>query len=243
MNPINPLTLKISNLEKSYGRRKVLRDINLELSSREVIALLGPNGAGKTTLFYTIAGIVKADSGHIMLNDRDILTLPMHVRARMGISYLPQETSIFRHMTVEENILSVLEIVETNKKTRMQKLEALLDEFSIRKLRSNHALSLSGGERRRVEIARTLACNPSFVLLDEPFAGLDPIVVNDIIDIIKYLQTKNIGVLITDHNARETLRVVNRAYIIYDGRILISGRPDDIIEHDAVKKIYLGEGF
>ena len=235
--------LEVSNLKKNYGNKVVLKDISLTLSRGEAVGLLGPNGAGKTTLFYTIVGLIKADSGNVFLGDNDITNLPMYLRARMGIGYLPQENSIFRGMTVEENILSVLEIVEKNKKQQIKKLRGLLEEFSIEHIRKSPALALSGGERRRVEIARTLACNPSFVLLDEPFAGVDPIAVNDIMEMVKYLKNKEIGVLITDHNVRETLKIVDRAYIVYDGKILTSGTPELITEHEEVRKVYLGENF
>ena len=238
-----PIKLEVSNLQKSYGEKVVLKDINLAVSKGEVVGLLGPNGAGKTTLFYTIVGLIKANGGKVLLGDDDITNFPMYMRAQMGIGYLPQENSIFRGMSVEENILSVLEIIEKNKKQRVKKLKELLEEFSIEHIRKSPALALSGGERRRVEIARTLTSNPSFILLDEPFAGVDPIAVNDIMSMVKHLKSKEIGVLITDHNVRETLKIVDRAYIVYDGKILMSGTPDEIMKNPEVKRVYLGENF
>ena len=238
-----PIKLEVSNLQKSYGEKVVLKDINLAVSKGEVVGLLGPNGAGKTTLFYTIVGLIKANSGKVLLGNDDITNFPMYMRAQMGIGYLPQENSIFRGMSVEENILSVLEIIEKNKKQRVKKLKELLEEFSIEHIRKSPALALSGGERRRVEIARTLTSNPSFILLDEPFAGVDPIAVNDIMSMVKHLKSKEIGVLITDHNVRETLKIVDRAYIVYDGKILMSGTPDEIMKNPEVKRVYLGENF
>ncbi len=238
-----PIKLEVSNLQKSYGEKVVLKDINLAVSKGEVVGLLGPNGAGKTTLFYTIVGLIKANSGKVLLGNDDITNFPMYMRAQMGIGYLPQENSIFRGMSVEENILSVLEIIEKNKKQRVKKLKELLEEFSIEHIRKSPALALSGGERRRVEIARTLTSNPSFILLDEPFAGVDPIAVNDIMSMVKHLKSKEIGVLITDHNVRETLKIVDRAYIVYDGKILMSGTPDEIMKNPEVKRVHLGENF
>lgn len=238
-----PIKLEVSNLQKSYGEKVVLKDINLAITKGEVVGLLGPNGAGKTTLFYTIVGLIKANGGKVLLGDDDITNFPMYMRAQMGIGYLPQENSIFRGMSVEENILSVLEIIEKNKKQRVKKLKELLEEFSIEHIRKSPALALSGGERRRVEIARTLTSNPSFILLDEPFAGVDPIAVNDIMSMVKHLKSKEIGVLITDHNVRETLKIVDRAYIVYDGKILMSGTPDEIMKNPEVKRVYLGENF
>ena len=238
-----PTRLEISNLQKSYGTKTVLKDINLYLKKGEVVGLLGPNGAGKTTLFYTIVGLIKADGGRIRLGNQDITDFPMYMRAQLGIGYLPQENSIFRGMSVEENILAVLEIIEKNKKQRIKRLKELLEEFSIEHIRKSPALALSGGERRRVEIARTLTSNPSFILLDEPFAGVDPIAVNDIMSMVKHLKNKEIGVLITDHNVRETLKIVDRAYIVYDGKILMSGTPEEIMKNKEVKRVYLGENF
>ncbi len=238
-----PTKLEVVNLKKNYGTKAVLKDISISLQKGEAVGLLGPNGAGKTTLFYTIVGLIKADSGKVILDNQDITSLPMYMRARMGIGYLPQESSIFRGMNVEQNILSVLQIREKNKKQQIKKMKALIEEFSIEHIRKSQALALSGGERRRVEIARTLACDPSFILLDEPFAGIDPIAVNDIMSMVKHLKNRNIGVLITDHNVRETLKIVDRAYIVYDGKILMSGTPDEIKNHKEVKRVYLGENF
>lgn len=235
--------LEVKNLRKSYKERAVIKDISLYLKEGEVVGLLGPNGAGKTTSFYMIVGLIKADGGSINLNGNNITKFPMYQRSKMGIGYLPQEASIFRNMSVEDNIKSILEITERKKSIINRKLEELLDEFSIQHIRKSMATSLSGGERRRVEIARALATNPKFILLDEPFAGIDPIVVNDIMQIIKQLKHKNIGVLITDHNVRETLSIVDRAYIVYQGHILVSGTPAEIMENQRVKDVYLGENF
>ncbi len=235
--------LSASNLNKKYGKKTVIKDISLEINKGEVVGLLGPNGAGKTTCFYMIVGLVNCTSGNIFLNKLDITKMPMHQRANLGIGYLPQEASIFRDMNVEENINCILEISENNIKKRKRRLEELLEEFSITHIRKSHALSLSGGERRRVEIARTLATNPSFILLDEPFAGVDPIAVNDIMSTVGYLKNKDIGILITDHNVRETLNIVDRAYIVYDGLILTSGNKKEIIDNKDVKKVYLGQNF
>ena len=240
---ISPIKLEVQNLKKNYGKKNVLKDVSLSLSKGEAIGLLGPNGAGKTTLFYTIVGLIKADEGKVLLGGENITSLPIYIRARMGIGYLPQENSIFRGMTVEENILSVLQIIEKDKKQQVRKLKSLLEEFSIEHIRKSSALALSGGERRRVEIARTLASNPSFVLLDEPFAGVDPIAVNDIMSMVKHLKDRQIGVLITDHNVRETLKIVDRAYIVYDGKILMTGTPNEIKNHKEVRRVYLGENF
>jgi lipopolysaccharide export system ATP-binding protein len=230
-------------LSKNYGKKTVIRDISLQIKQGEVVGLLGPNGAGKTTSFYMIVGLVDATSGNIFIDQLDITSMPMYQRARLGISYLPQEASIFRGMNVEDNIYSVLEIAEANEVKRKERLEELLREFSITHIRKSHALALSGGERRRVEIARALATNPSFILLDEPFAGVDPIAVNDIRQMVMHLKDRGIGVLITDHNVRETLSIVDRAYIVYDGMILTSGSKEDIIGHGEVRKVYLGEDF
>lgn len=235
--------LEIKNISKSYGKKVVVKDVSLDIKRGEAIGLLGPNGAGKTTCFYMIIGLVNSDNGNIFINNIEITKMPMYQRARLGISYLPQEASIFRGMNVEENIYSVLEIVEPDKNIRKQKLENLLEEFSIGKIRKSHALSLSGGERRRVEIARTLASNPSYILLDEPFAGVDPIAVNDIRNMVMHLKDRNIGVLITDHNVRETLSIVDRAYIVYDGKILSSGTKEEIVANRDVKRVYLGDDF
>lgn len=235
--------LSATNLSKKYGKKTVIRDVSLEINRGEIVGLLGPNGAGKTTCFYMMVGLVNCDSGNIFLDNIDVSNMPMHQRASLGIGYLPQEASIFRGMSVEDNIYTVLEIVEPDRKKRREKLESLLEEFSITHIRKSSALSLSGGERRRVEIARSLATNPSFILLDEPFAGIDPIAVNDIMDMVVHLKDRDIGILITDHNVRETLGIVDRAYIIYDGLVLTSGNKEDIIHNADVRKVYLGEGF
>ncbi len=235
--------LSATNLSKNYGKKQVLKDVSLEIKQGEVVGLLGPNGAGKTTCFYMIVGLVEATSGNIFLDQLDMTKMPMYQRARLGIGYLPQEASIFRGMNVEDNIYSILEIAEANEFKRKERLEQLLEEFSIKHIRKSHALALSGGERRRVEIARALATNPLFILLDEPFAGVDPIAVNDIRQMVMHLKDRGIGVLITDHNVRETLSIVDRAYIVYDGKILTSGTKDEIVDHKGVKKFYLGEDF
>lgn len=235
--------LIVSNLRKSYRRRPVIRDVSMELRRGEVVALLGPNGSGKTTSFYAIAGLVTPDGGKVMLDGHDVTRLPMYRRARAGIGYLPQEMSIFRGLSVEANILSILEISEKDTATRRKRLEDLLSDFSIEHLRRASALSLSGGERRRVEIARCLASNPRYVLLDEPFAGVDPIAVNDIRSLVADLKTRGIGVLITDHNVRETLQIVDRAYILHDGKILMSGTSKDVVQDENVRRVYLGQNF
>ncbi len=231
------------NLGKRFKKRPVVRDVSVSVQRGEVVGLLGPNGAGKTTCFYIITGLIAPDYGLIQLDGQDITDLPMYRRARLGISYLPQEASIFRGMTVEANVRAVLEVVEPEVDRRQAMLDDLLAEFSISHLRRTPALALSGGERRRVEIARALACQPSFVLLDEPLAGIDPIAVNDIRDLIKHLKDRGIGVLITDHNVRETLDIVDRAYILHDGRVLMEGRPNEIVAHEDVRRVYLGERF
>ena len=231
------------NLGKRFKKRPVVRDVSIAVQRGEVVGLLGPNGAGKTTCFYIITGLIAPDYGLIQLDGHDITDLPMYRRARLGVGYLPQEASIFRGMTVEANIRAVLEVVEPELDRRQAMLDDLLAEFSISHLRRTPALALSGGERRRVEIARALACQPSFVLLDEPLAGIDPIAVNDIRDLIKHLKDRGIGVLITDHNVRETLDIVDRAYILHDGRVLMEGRPSEIVAHEDVRRVYLGERF
>ncbi len=236
-------------LRKTYGKRTVVRDVSLEVSSGEVVGLLGPNGAGKTTSFYMIVGLVAADAGRIEIDNRVITAMPIHQRARMGLSYLPQDASVFRRLTVEQNIRAVLELRRDDSGQRLgraqidQALEDLLEELQITHIRSNDAISLSGGERRRVEIARALATDPRFILLDEPFAGVDPIAVIEIQRIVGFLRGRNIGVLITDHNVRETLGICDRAYIISDGSVLTSGHPDDIVDDPAVRRVYLGEHF
>lgn len=241
-------TLVVRGLQKSYGSRQVVRDVSLRVESGEVVGLLGPNGAGKTTSFYMIVGLVPSDAGEIDLDGAAISRLPIHRRAMLGLSYLPQEASVFRKLTVEENIRAVLELQRANNKPLPKaeidkRLNTLLADLQIERLRENQALSLSGGERRRVEIARALATNPRFVLLDEPFAGVDPIAVIEIQRIVRFLKERGIGVLITDHNVRETLGICDRAYIINQGSVLASGRPDDIIANESVRRVYLGEHF
>jgi len=235
--------LKIEHLSKSYGRRVVLRDISLIARQGESVGLLGPNGAGKTTAFYCITGQLDATSGQIFLNSQDITHLPFYQRARLHIGYLPQENSVFRGLNVEQNIMAILEMVEPSAKKRQQKLDALLDEFSIAHLRRSPATALSGGERRRVEIARALANDPKFILLDEPFAGIDPIAVNEIRCLVSQLKNRGLGVIITDHNVRETLGITDRSYVLHDGKILKHGTSDEIIRDEMVKKVYLGQDF
>ena len=235
--------LLVLGLRKSYRKRSVIRDVSLSLQRGEVVALLGPNGSGKTTTFYAIAGLISSDGGQVLLDSQDISRLPMYRRARLGIGYLPQETSVFRGLNVEENILAILDISEPDIHKRREKLESLLAEFAIEHLRRTPALALSGGERRRVEIARSLAANPRFLLLDEPFAGVDPISVGDIRQLVTELKKRAIGVLITDHNVRETLHLVDRAYILHDGKVLMSGTAQEVIEDDDVKRVYLGDSF
>ena len=235
--------LIVEHLRKSYQSRTVVQDISLQINSGEVVGLLGPNGAGKTTSFYMIVGLVPLDAGRIMLNGKDLSHMPIHNRAKMGLSYLPQEPSIFRKLTVTENILAILELQGLSELEQNDQLESLLNELHIVPIRNSMAISLSGGERRRVEIARCLATNPSFILLDEPFAGIDPIAVIDIQKIIRYLSSKNIGVLITDHNVRETLGICDRAYIVNDGTVFASGLPTDIVNNEAVREVYLGKDF
>lgn len=235
--------LVIRNLGKSYKKRPVLRDVSLELHRGEVVALLGPNGAGKTTCFYSIAGLVNPDAGTVMIDGVNVSFLPMYRRAKLGIGYLPQEASIFRGMSVEDNILSILELSINGRRQQQKMLDELLAEFSITHLRRASALALSGGERRRVEIARCLAAQPKYVLFDEPFAGVDPIAVNEIRDLVSHLKDRGIGVLITDHNVRETLEIVDRAYILHDGTVLMSGTPEEVVQDQQVRKVYLGEQF
>jgi lipopolysaccharide export system ATP-binding protein len=235
--------LVANNLGKSFKKRPVVRGVSVSIQRGEVVGLLGPNGAGKTTCFYMITGLVQPDYGTIVLDGQNISALPMYRRARLGIGYLPQEASIFRGLTVEQNIRAALEVVEPNRDRREAILDALLAEFSITHLRRTPAIALSGGERRRVEIARALASNPHFVLLDEPFAGIDPIAVGDIRDLVAHLKDRGIGVLITDHNVRETLDVIDRAYIIHDGMMLMEGRPSDIVGNEDVRRVYLGDRF
>ncbi len=235
--------LAVISIAKSYDKRAVLTDVSLSVAKGEVVGLLGPNGAGKTTCFYSVMGLVKPDHGRVMLDGVDITGLPMYRRAVLGLGYLPQETSIFRGMTVEQNISAVLELAEPEKAARAERLEQLLEEFGLTRLRASNAMALSGGERRRCEIARALAANPSIMLLDEPFAGIDPISISDIRDLVKDLKQRNIGVLITDHNVRETLDIVDRACIIYGGQVLFAGSPEDLVRDENVRRLYLGESF
>lgn len=235
--------LQVRNLRKSYRKRPVIRDVSLELGRGEVVALLGPNGSGKTTCFYAIAGLIPPESGQVIVDGRDVTKLPMYRRAKLGIGYLPQEVSIFRGMTVEDNITSILEITTSDRHKRRERLEELLSDFSIEHLRRASALSLSGGERRRVEIARSLAANPKYLLLDEPFAGVDPIAVADIRTLVTDLKKRGIGVLITDHNVRDTLQIVERAYILHDGAVLMSGTTDEVVNDENVRRVYLGQNF
>jgi lipopolysaccharide export system ATP-binding protein len=237
-------TLIAKNLVKAYKSRTVVDDVSFEVNSGEVVGLLGPNGAGKTTSFYMVVGLIKADSGTISLDDKDITRLPMHARAQQGLGYLPQEASVFRKLSVEENILAVLEAKkDLTDHQRKEKLDALIDDLQIDHIRQNTGMSLSGGERRRVEIARALASQPAFVLLDEPFAGVDPISVIEIQKIVKHLIERNIGVLITDHNVRETLGICDRAYILSGGKIIARGQPEDILSNEEVREVYLGRDF
>jgi len=235
--------LIVRSIGKSYKRRPVLRDVSLTLHRGEVAALLGPNGAGKTTCFYIIAGLVHPETGTVSVDGTEVTLLPMYRRAKLGVGYLPQEASIFRGLSVEANIKSILELSEPDRQRRNQMLDELLAEFSIEHLRRAPAVSLSGGERRRVEIARCLASKPNYVLLDEPFAGVDPIAVGEIRDLVGKLRLRNIGILITDHNVRETLDIVNRAYILHDGKVLMSGTPSEVVEDDNVRRVYLGDTF
>jgi len=230
-------------VEKSFANRMVVKGVSLYVRRGEAVGLLGPNGAGKTTIFYMITGLTKVDRGRIELDGHDVTALPMYQRARLGIGYLPQEASIFRGLNVEENIRSVLEVVEPDRRRREQDLDALLEEFDIARLRKTPSIALSGGERRRVEIARALASRPSYMLLDEPFAGIDPIAVVDLQALVRHLTNRGIGVLITDHNVRETLGLTDRAYIIYSGEVLMEGRTDDIVSNSEVRRLYLGEEF
>ena len=238
-----PGFLAVHSVEKSFGSRQVVRGVSIYVRRGEAVGLLGPNGAGKTTVFYMITGLIKADRGAIELDGHDVTQLPMYQRARLGIGYLPQEASIFRGLTVEQNIRAVLEVVEPNKRKREAQLDELLDEFNITRLRKSPSIALSGGERRRVEIARALATRPNYMLLDEPFAGIDPIAVGDIQDLVRHLTNRGIGVLITDHNVRETLGLTDRAYIVYAGQILTEGSPEEIVANPDVRRLYLGEEF
>jgi lipopolysaccharide export system ATP-binding protein len=238
-----PGYLAVHSVEKSFGTRQVVRGVSIYVRRGEAVGLLGPNGAGKTTVFYMITGLIKADRGAIELDGHDVTKLPMYQRARLGIGYLPQEASIFRGLTVEQNIRAVLEVVEPSQRKRERELDSLLDEFNIARLRKSPSIALSGGERRRVEIARALATRPNYMLLDEPFAGIDPIAVGDIQDLVRHLTNRGIGVLITDHNVRETLGLTDRAYIVYAGEILTEGSPDEIVNNPDVRRLYLGEEF
>ena len=238
-----PGVLTVTGLAKSYRGRQVVQDAGLTVRNGEAVGLLGPNGAGKTTIFYMITGLVAPDRGRISLDGHDVTRLPMYRRARLGIGYLPQEASIFRGLNVEDNIRAVLEVVEPDRARREAELDNLLDEFDIKRLRQSPSIALSGGERRRCEIARALAGRPSFMLLDEPFAGIDPIAVGDIQALVRHLTARGIGVLITDHNVRETLGLIDRAYIIHSGRVLMEGKPDEIIASEEVRRLYLGEDF
>ncbi len=235
--------LHVDKIRKSYSKRVVIRDVTMSLNPAEVVALLGPNGSGKTTSFYAIAGLIFPEAGRVVVDGHDVTTLPMYRRARLGIGYLPQEMSIFRGLNVEDNILAILDITQSDRHKKRERLEELLSEFSIEHLRRAPALALSGGERRRVEIARCLAADPKYLLLDEPFAGVDPISVGDIRHLVADLKKRGIGVLITDHNVRETLEIVDRAYILHDGQVLMSGTPQDVVENENVRRVYLGDSF
>ncbi len=235
--------LSVVNLRKSYRKRPVIRDVSMTLGKGEAVALLGPNGSGKTTCFYLVAGLINPEGGRVVVDGSDVTTLPMYRRAKLGIGYLPQEMSIFRGMSVEDNIKAILEISVGDRHKRRERLEELLSEFSIEHLRRAPAIALSGGERRRAEIARCLAAGPKYVLLDEPFAGVDPIAVDEIRHLVADLKNRGIGVLITDHNVRETLQIVDRAYILHDGKILMSGTTDEVVQDENVRRVYLGKGF
>jgi lipopolysaccharide export system ATP-binding protein len=236
-------TLKTTHLVKSYKKRKVVDDVSIEVRQGEIVGLLGPNGAGKTTSFYMTVGLIKPDSGDVFLNDENITALPMYRRAQMGIGYLPQEASIFRKMSIEDNIAAVLEMTKLSKAEQKEKLESLIVEFRLGHVRKSLGEVLSGGERRRTEIARALATNPDFILLDEPFAGIDPIAVEDIQKIVMQLKDKNIGVLITDHNVQETLSIIQRAYLLFEGKVLKSGTAEELSQDEQVRKVYLGQNF
>ncbi|MDG1473234.1 MAG: LPS export ABC transporter ATP-binding protein [Ascidiaceihabitans sp.] len=235
--------LRIEHLRKSYRKKVVIRDFSMHLNRGEVVALLGPNGSGKTTTFYSIAGLVTPEGGKVTVDGTDVTTLPMYRRAQLGIGYLPQEMSIFRGLSVQDNISAILDITIKHRQKRRERLEELLSEFSIEHLRRASAMALSGGERRRVEIARCLAADPNYLLLDEPFAGVDPISVGDIRHLVSDLKKRGIGVLITDHNVRETLEIVDRAYILHDGKVLMSGSPEEVVQNENVRRVYLGENF
>jgi len=236
-------TLSLENLVKIYNGKRVVSDVNMEIKNGHVVGLLGPNGAGKTTTFYMTVGMIKPDQGHVFLDDEDITNFPMYLRARKGVGYLPQETSVFKKLTVKQNILAILEMVSTSKSIKEKQVEMLLDELGIKHLKNQKANQLSGGERRRLEITRALATNPSFILLDEPFAGIDPLAVIDIKNIIVHLKNRGIGILISDHNVRETLEVCAKAYILNDGKIIESGKPEKIVNSETARRIYLGDEF
>ena len=240
---MSQLTINTRNLVKSYGKRTVVRNVSFDVSQGEIVGLLGPNGAGKTTSFYQVVGLVKPDSGHVFLNETDITKMPMYKRAQLGIGYLPQEASVFRKLSVEDNIKAVLELTSLTKPDQQEKLESLLNEFRLQHVRKNNGDTLSGGERRRTEIARALAVNPKFILLDEPFAGVDPIAVEDIQEIIARLKYKNIGILITDHNVNETLSICDRAYLLIDGSIFKHGTAEELAQDEQVRRLYLGRNF
>jgi len=235
--------LSLENLVKIYNGKRVVSDVNMEIKNGHVVGLLGPNGAGKTTTFYMTVGMIKPDQGHVFLDDEDITNFPMYLRARKGVGYLPQETSVFKKLTVKQNILAILEMVSTSKSIKEKQVEMLLDELGIKHLKNQKANQLSGGERRRLEITRALATNPSFILLDEPFAGIDPLAVIDIKNIIVHLKNRGIGILISDHNVRETLEVCAKAYILNDGKIIESGNPEKIVNSETARRIYLGDEF
>ena len=237
------LTIHTDKLIKQYKNRRVVDQVSISVKQGEIVGLLGPNGAGKTTTFYMVVGLIAPDEGRVFLNDEDITKLPMYKRAQMGLGYLPQEASVFRKLSVEDNIMAVLEMTKLTKGERDHKLESLLDEFNLHHVRTNNGDSLSGGERRRTEIARALAVDPKFILLDEPFAGVDPIAVEDIQRIVEQLKTKNIGILITDHNVQETLSITDRAYLLYDGKILKSGSAEELAADEQVRRVYLGQNF
>ena len=242
-NKLPPMRLKSEHLVKKYGSRTVVKGVSIYVDRGDIVGLLGPNGAGKTTTFYMTVGFIKPNEGHVYLNDEDITNLPMYKRAQRGIGYLPQEPSVFRKLSVEDNIMAVLEMTELDKHQRAEKLESLLDEFSLHKVRKSNGDTLSGGERRRTEIARALATDPNFILLDEPFAGIDPIAVEDIQSIVAKLKTKNIGILITDHNVQETLSITDRAYLMFEGNILKAGTAEELAADEMVRKVYLGKNF
>lgn len=237
------MILRSENLVKIYGRREVVREVSLNVNQGEIVGLLGPNGAGKTTTFYMVVGFIKPNEGRVYLDKEDITELPMYKRAQRGIGYLPQEPSVFRKLSVEDNIMAVLEMTKLNKQERQEKMESLIDEFGLEKVRKSRGDTLSGGERRRTEIARALATNPKFILLDEPFAGIDPIAVEDIQYIVAKLKTKNIGILITDHNVQETLSITDRAYLMFEGKILKDGTAEELAADEMVRKVYLGKNF